>query len=90
MADRNRAIAGVFIFRFKTKNKIGDKKEYKTWGYPLVPIIFIAQQCWMLFYLGKEKSGASLAGVITVAIGVLLYFIVNRKNHQKKEAIDIF
>jgi len=81
-------VAGVFIFRFRTKNKIGDKKAYKTWGYPFVPLIFIVQQCWMLFYLGKEKSEASLAGVITVAIGVLLYFIVNGKKHQK-EVIDI-
>lgn len=80
-------VAGIFIFRFRKKDKIRDKKEYKTWGYPVVPIIFIAQQCWMLFYLGKEKSEASIAGVITVAIGVLLYFTVNRKNNQK-EAID--
>ncbi|MBO9698913.1 MAG: amino acid permease [Sporocytophaga sp.] len=77
-------VAGVFIFRLRMKNKTGEKREYKTWGYPLVPIIFIVQQCWMLFYLGKEKSEASLAGLITVAIGILLYFIVRRKNYQKE------
>ncbi len=81
-------VAGVFIFRFKMKNKMGDKKEYESWGYPLVPTIFILQQCWMLFYLGKEKSEASLAGLITVAIGALLYFMVDRKNH-KREVIDM-
>ncbi|GAL84732.1 hypothetical protein MYP_1960 [Sporocytophaga myxococcoides] len=81
-------VAGVFIFRLRMEKKYGNKKEYRTWGYPFVPVIFILQQCWMLFYLGKEKSEASLAGLITVAIGVLLYFIVDRKNH-KREVIDM-
>ncbi|MCR6642297.1 MAG: amino acid permease [Sporocytophaga sp.] len=81
-------VAGVFIFRLKMDSKKGDKKGYRTWGYPLVPVIYILQQCWMLFYLGKEKSEASLAGLITVAIGVLLYFMVNKKNH-KREVIDM-
>jgi APA family basic amino acid/polyamine antiporter len=79
-------VAGVFIFRLKYARTPESKSEYRTWGYPLVPLIFILQQCWMLYYLGKEKSEASMAGLLTVIVGVLLYSVIYK---TKKESIEV-
>ena len=73
-------VAGVFIFRIK-QPKIN--RPYKTWGYPITPLLFLLLSLWILTYLLIYQPKESLAGLITVFAGVIFYlidkFIVSNK-----------
>lgn len=68
-------VAGVFVLRAK---KIETK--YKTWGYPLTPIIFLASTGWVMYFIFKNKPEESLYGLGTVLSGLIVYFIGRKKS----------
>ena len=65
-------VLGVFIYRFRYPEV---PRPYKTWGYPIVPIIFLAISLWILVFIFKDKPGESLAGLGTLALGLPIYFL---------------
>lgn len=69
-------VAGVFVLRFKNKNEI----KYKTPGYPVTPIIFIAINLWFLYYVISSKPHESFIGLLFVLSGIAVYFLLNKKN----------
>jgi APA family basic amino acid/polyamine antiporter len=64
------AVLGVFILR-KRKLSTGG---YRTWGYPVTPIIFLALSLWTMIFLLKDQPRESMAGLATVTLGMVLYF----------------
>jgi basic amino acid/polyamine antiporter, APA family len=69
-------VAGVVVLR-ATKPNIS--RPYRVWFYPIPPIIFSAITIWMMIYLLKSKTNESVAGLVTAAIGLLLYFGTGRR-----------
>jgi basic amino acid/polyamine antiporter, APA family len=78
--------AGIFILRKKIPHQ---SRPYKIWGYPVVPIIFIA---FSLFYLiitvwndvtnylaHRQPVINSVLGMLITALGVPLYFYFKKK-----------
>ena len=45
-----------------------------TWGYPLVPALFIAASAWMLLYTASLRPKESALGLLTILLGAALYF----------------
>jgi basic amino acid/polyamine antiporter, APA family len=43
------------------------------WGYPLVPVVFLAASAWMLCYTMALRSKESALGLLTMAAGWLVY-----------------
>ena len=66
-------VLGVIIMRFRAPNA---ERTFKMWGYPVTPVIFLAVGAWMLYYGFKEKQLESLAGLGTVVLGLIVYFLV--------------
>jgi len=60
---------------FRLRRKHGKTANYKTWGYPVTPVVFLLIMGWMIVHTLSTKPLASLAGVGTLAIGLILYFI---------------
>ncbi|HKA59849.1 MAG TPA: amino acid permease [Gemmatimonadales bacterium] len=58
------AVAGVFVLR-RTRPRL--ERPYKTWGYPVVPLVFLAGA---LFVLGNYL--VSETGAFAVDIGIIL------------------
>ena len=58
------AVAGVFVLR-RTRPRL--ERPYKTWGYPVVPLVFLAGA---LFLLGNYL--VSETGAFAVDIGIIL------------------
>ena len=59
------------------------ERPYKTWGYPVVPLIFLAITAWTLFYLIFKRPYESLMAFTTVFSGSILYVInlaIEKKN----------
>lgn len=76
-------VLGLFILRRKKSDL---PKPYKTWGYPFTPIFFLTFGLWLLIYGLLYKQKESLAGLGTVAAGLLIYFadkLIENGNEKK-------
>jgi len=67
------AASTIFIFR---KRMPDVPRAYRTWGYPVVPMIFIAAAAFLLYWTFTENIKRSLWGsaLILAGIPVFLYF----------------
>jgi APA family basic amino acid/polyamine antiporter len=65
-------VFGVFIVRFK---KLSNLNNYRTWGYPITPIIFILLTSWMLVYALISAPKPSLLGLATAISGLVFYYL---------------
>ncbi|MFN5334788.1 MAG: APC family permease [Bacteroidota bacterium] len=65
-------IAGVFILR---KNRPEAERPYKTFGYPLLPALYILMGASFCFLLIVYKPQFTWPGLIITLIGIPVYFI---------------
>ena len=65
-------VLGLFILRF-TKPEL--PRPFKAWGYPVTPIIFLALNLWIMYFSITTKLVESLAGLGTVLIGLIIFYI---------------
>ncbi len=70
------ATASVFTLRKKFPEL---PRPYKTWGYPVVPIVFILASSGILLNTLFEKPVESLAGVGLTILGIPVYYFWKRK-----------
>jgi APA family basic amino acid/polyamine antiporter len=64
------------VLRFKKPEL---KRPYKLWGYPVVPILFVAANIWIVWGSVVEKPWESLVGVFIVGLGIPAYLIWQKK-----------
>jgi APA family basic amino acid/polyamine antiporter len=64
-------VSGIFVLRVKFKHL---QTTYKTWGYPVTPIIFLASTGWVMYFIFKNNRVESLYGFATVLSGLIVYF----------------
>lgn len=65
------AVLGVVVLRFTQPDL---PRPYKTWGYPLTPIIFLCIMLWMLVFQLMDKPFESLSGLGMMLAGLLVYW----------------
>jgi len=68
--------ASIFIFRKKFPEL---NRSYKTFGYPITPIFFIAMAIWFVINTLIEKPEQAWAGLIFLGLGVPVYLYWKRK-----------
>jgi len=76
------AVAAVFTLRKKFPDL---PRPYKTWGYPVLPGIFIAVLVVLLINTLVNKPAESLAGLGIVALGLPSYFYWKGKEKRAAE-----
>ncbi|HEV2851358.1 MAG TPA: amino acid permease [Thermoanaerobaculia bacterium] len=64
--------AAVFVFRRRLRDA---PRPYRTWGYPLVPALFILACLLLIGNTLKESPVESLIGLGIVALGVPAYWV---------------
>ena len=75
--------SSVFVFRRKYPNA---ERPYKTWGYPVVPILFILVSGWLLVSTIMSNPVNSLIGLVLIALGLpVYYYLTNRKIQDETE-----
>ena len=80
---------GIFLLRKRLPDQ---HRPYKIWGYPLVPILFIA---FSFFYLvltiyndvsnylaGRQPVINSLLGLLLTAVGIPIYYYYKKKGRK--------
>lgn len=66
---------------FTLRKKFPDlPRPYKTWGYPVVPAIFIIASSGILLNTLIEKPVEALAGILFTALGIPVYYYWKRKS----------
>jgi APA family basic amino acid/polyamine antiporter len=77
-------VGTVYVLRRKLPDL---KRPYKAWGYPWTPLIFIVMTVWMMAYTLFERPTESLLGLLTLVVGIGLYFIFQRSSSTEKSRL---
>jgi APA family basic amino acid/polyamine antiporter len=69
-------VAAVIVLRSKNP---GAERPYRTWGYPIVPILSIALAAILILDLAYLAPSTSGIGILIVLTGVPVYFLWRRR-----------
>jgi APA family basic amino acid/polyamine antiporter len=83
------AVAAVFVLRVKHPEW---SRPYRTWGYPIVPALYMAFFVAMLASMLVDQFATSMAGMSLIVVGVIYYLwartrpaaMVNAKRQNEK------
>jgi len=73
------ATASVFVLRRKRPDL---PREYKTLGYPVVPLLFLAGAALLEITTLIGQPRESIAGILLILVGLPFYFFWSRRNKQ--------
>ena len=76
-------VGSVIVLRWQRPDL---KRPYKLWGYPIVPILFILANLWIVWGSVVEKPMDSLKGVAIVCFGIPAYLIWQNQLKRKRIA----
>ena len=68
-------VLGVIVLR---RTQPGLARPYRTWGYPVTPLVFLTISAWMLVNIWRSNPWESLYGLGTMALGLVIYFLAPR------------
>jgi APA family basic amino acid/polyamine antiporter len=69
------AASTIFIFRRREPDV---PRPYRTWGYPVVPALFILAATVLLYYTFKENLRNSIAGALVILAGIPVFYYFAR------------
>ncbi len=69
-------IIGLFVLRRKQPDA---ERPYRAFGYPIVPVLYIAAASTIMLVLLFYKTDTTWPGLLIVALGVPVYFLWNRR-----------
>lgn len=69
-------ITSTTIFHYRRKQP--ETKTYRVWGYPAVPMMFIAAAAVLLYYSYVENLKNSLMGTFVILLGIPLFLFFRR------------
>ena len=69
-------IAGIFRLR---RTRPDAPRPYRAWGYPVLPLLYIAFASFVELALLTHKTLRSFAGLSIVAIGIPVYYLWRRR-----------
>ena len=70
----------VFVLRRKEPDT---PRPYRTWGYPVVPALFIVAATVLLYYTFTENIRNSAWGLAIIASGLPIYFYFSARSESK-------
>ncbi len=69
------ATTSVFVFRRRLPDV---PRPYRTWGYPVVPVLFLLTAAWLIVNTFQTSPRQALAGIGLVALGIPFYWYWTR------------
>ena len=82
MLSSTLTVLGVIVLRWRRPDL---SRPYRTWGYPVTPLVFLSVSGWMLWHLLEDSSTreASLWGLVTAALGLVVYYLSPGKERSR-------
>ena len=69
-------VASVFVFRRRMPEA---ERPYSTWGYPVVPALFLLVAAWLIINAVLMAPARSLVGLGLIALGLPVYRVFHRQ-----------
>jgi APA family basic amino acid/polyamine antiporter len=66
-------VLGVYVLRYKHPEW---ERPYRTWGYPVVPALYLAGMGWFLWVAFFSAPMASTCALILMALGIPVYGMI--------------
>jgi basic amino acid/polyamine antiporter, APA family len=76
-------VIGLFLLRLRLPEV---ERPYKTWAYPLPPIIFLIIVGWTLVYTIANRPVEALFGAGVIVTGILFYLFSTRAGQDSEES----
>jgi APA family basic amino acid/polyamine antiporter len=65
-------VVAAFVLRRRAPDA---PRPYRTWGWPLTPLLFLALSVWMVAYVVVERPAVGLAGALTLLVGAAVSLV---------------
>lgn len=72
-------VLGVIVLRFREPSL---DRPYRTFGYPFVPIAFLAMTGFIAIYVFRAALLESTLGLLTLGSGILVYFLLGLRDEK--------
>lgn len=69
------AVAGIFVLRWRQPEL---SRPYRTWLYPLPPLIYLGLMFWTLFYITKSQPQEAMIAIGIIFAGVIAYGLARK------------
>ena len=66
------AVGGVFLLRVREPDL---PRPYRTWGYPVTPLVYLGLTLWTLTYLALDRPGEAGVAALLVALGTVVWLL---------------
>lgn len=74
--------ASIFVFR---KRMPDAERPYRTWGYPVVPGLFLVVSLWLIFQTIRNTPRQSAIGVGLMLLGLPVYWLLQRRQNTAEK-----
>jgi basic amino acid/polyamine antiporter, APA family len=71
--------SSVFVLRRKMPET---PRPYRTFGYPIVPLVFVLVAAWLVVNTLVNRPVESVAGLVLIALGLPIYFYYRRRGSR--------
>ncbi len=71
----------IFVFR---KRYSADEVPYRIWGYPVLPVLFIAAAAVLLYFSFVQNLRDSIGGTIVILAGIPVFYWFARKHLERQ------
>ena len=69
-------VLGVYVLRYRQPDL---PRPYRTFGYPVTPLIYLSLTAWTLIFVLKNETTESLIGLGVIGVGLLVYWLFPKK-----------
>ncbi|MEM7432974.1 MAG: amino acid permease [Pseudomonadota bacterium] len=76
-------VIGVFVLRWRQPDLA---RPYRTFAYPLTPLIYLVLTTWTLLYVVIERPTEALFGLGVIVSGLVFYFVSLSVGDHRREA----
>src|ERR1041385_3964264 len=79
-------VAGsIFLFRRRQPDA---ERPYRTWGYPVVPILFLLGSTWLIFQTIRNTPRQSAIGVFLILLGLPVYYLLQKSATKRTNSTE--
>src|ERR1041385_7138201 len=79
-------VAGsIFLFR---KRMPDAGRPYRTWGYPIVPIVFLMVSTWLIFQTIRNTPRQSAIGVFLILLGLPVFYLLQKSATKRTNSTE--
>jgi len=77
---------GLFLLR----RRPGYCPSYRTWGYPIVPVLFVISSALIVLNQVVSAPSESSFGLLLVGLGLPVYYLWLRKGYKKRGPANVY